>query len=215
MKDMKRVDRWLRLIILISILGALCMSLADLNGTRNAIAGIPAPKQSPAEGFVRFELDGYQMRIGFLYSYDIEGLVVHTKNSTSRSIGDRLGPKDVALAWGRVAEYNKTIDFHWEQANRWVRYRISPEDAEILGSSGDASLEISNNHLIPADMDIRLKIKLIRTGDHVRIKGYLVNADGYNNKTGESFAWHSSTVRTDTGDGSCEVIYVTDVEWLD
>lgn len=214
MQDMRKLDRQLRLVILFAILAAIIMSLIDLNGTRNAIAGIRAPIQTDAEGFVRFELDGFSMRLGFLYSYDIEGLAVHTKNYSGWDIGDKLGPKDVALAWGKVAEYNKTVDFHWEQSNRWVSYWLTAEDERIVGSAGDPSLEISNNHLIPADDETWWKVKLIRTGDHVRIKGYLVNADGYNNSTGQSFVWHSSTTRYDTGDHSCEVIYVTDVEWL-
>ncbi len=29
-----------------------------------------------------------------------------------------------------------------------------------------------------------------------------------------SARWNSSTSRTDTGDGACEIIYVTDVKWL-
>lgn len=213
MYDWGKLNKILRLVVLVSVLGAVCMSLVDLNGYRNAIAGIPTPRQSAAEGHVRFELDGYQVRIGYMYHYDIEALVVHTKNYSGWDIGDKLGPKDAALAWGRVAENNKNIDFHWDQNNRRVSWSISPDVEErVFGFSGASGLEISNNHLIPADMAVKWKIKQIRTGDHIRITGYLADVVGY--RSDRNFTWKSSTVRTDTGDGACEVIYVTDVEWL-
>ncbi|MBR1701545.1 MAG: hypothetical protein IJ716_06265 [Lachnospiraceae bacterium] len=48
----------------------------------------------------------------------------------------------------------------------------------------------------------------------MRLKGYLVNLDG-SKPDGTTFYWNSSTTRSDSGAHSCEVIYVTGVEWLD
>ena len=55
---------------------------------------------------------------------------------------------------------------------------------------------------------------LVRRGDHIRIKGYLVNVDAVKPNGSESYYWHSSTSRTDTGDGACEVIYATEISWV-
>ena len=69
------------------------------------------------------------------------------------------------------------------------------------------------NHIIPASDDVRWKLKMLRAGDHIRLRGYLVDVDGIRSD-GATFYWHSSTTRTDTGDGACEVIYTTGIEWL-
>ena len=83
----------------------------------------------------------------------------------------------------------------------------------LVGSVSDINRSSSNNHLVPSDSKIRSKIKKIRTGDHIKIKGYLVSIDGLD-EDGNTFYWDSSISRDDTGDGACEVIYVTDVKWL-
>ena len=87
------------------------------------------------------------------------------------------------------------------------------EIAPVGGESGVNTCS-SNNHLIPANDVIKREIKKIKRGDYVEIKGYLVDINGSNSGDG-SFYWNSSKSREDTGDGSCEVIYVTDIEWLD
>ena len=72
----------------------------------------------------------------------------------------------------------------------------------------------SNNHLIPSDDSIEKLIKEIKKGEYVTIEGYLVNIR-YDGPNGEWFKWNSSTTRDDIGSGACEVIYVTDVIWLE
>ena len=57
-------------------------------------------------------------------------------------------------------------------------------------------------------------MKRIMPGDHIKIKGYLVNVTASNSKN-DVIWWNSSTIRSDTGDGACELIYVTDLEFLD
>ena len=64
------------------------------------------------------------------------------------------------------------------------------------------------------DESLRAAIKTIKKGDHIRIKGYLVNVDAVNRDM-KTFTWHSSTSREDGGGGACEIIYVKDIEWLD
>ncbi len=76
------------------------------------------------------------------------------------------------------------------------------------------STHCSNNHLIPADNAIKRKIKRLKKGDHVRIQGYLVNVDA-ENSAGKVYLWDTSVSRDDSGDGACEIIYVTNIQWLD
>ena len=68
---------------------------------------------------------------------------------------------------------------------------------------------ISNNHLLTADPQIAKTIRSARRGDQIHITGYLVN---YKNALGAER--HTSTTREDTGQGACEVLYVTGFQIL-
>ena len=183
-------------------------------GVRRSIPGLPDPVQEENYKYFEKDINGYEVSIYATYSYEIEALVVHVKNYYGISMQSRLSPRDVALAWGKVAELNDKVDFNWKQHNRWVHWRINNwEDLALVGGEDYVNSHISNNHLIPADRSVRRKVKRLKTGDHVKIKGYLVNVDA-ENKSGKIITWDSSTTRDDTGDGACEVIYVTDIQWL-
>ena len=93
---------------------------------------------------------------------------------------------------------------YWE-TNDMAWYKLNTSDREITQS-------FSNNHMITMDTGLISTIKSIKEGDYVRIKGY--SAHLYWTENNASHNWLSSTVRDDTGDGACEVIYVTDVKWL-
>lgn len=202
-------------IIFAIILLVLVVNYFMHRGVRRGVKDIPEPVQTEAEGMTTVDINGYHLYILFKYEYDIKALVVSEKSYSGLGIDDRLAPKDVALAWGKVAEYNDRIDFNWRQSGRWYMWSASSYDeiAPVGGESG-INTSSSNNHLIPANNVIKREIKKIKRGDYVEIKGYLVDINGSNSGDG-SFYWDSSKSREDTGDGSCEVIYVTDIEWLD
>lgn len=206
-------------IIIIIVLVCIVIGIAGFiwykNGTRRAIKGLDDPIQEPAEGSVILEASGYNFVTTFLYSYDIDALVVHTKDYYGNSVEDQLSHKDLALAWGAVAEYNEFIDFHWHQEGRFYSYKVDTrKELDNVGGIKGISQHSSNNHIISADGGVESQIRAIRRGDHVRLKGYLVNLDGIASG-GKSYHWHTSTTRNDTGNHSCEVFYVTEVTWLD
>jgi hypothetical protein len=58
-------------------------------------------------------------------------------------------------------------------------------------------------HMIPADEPTAEVLKSVRAGDHVRVDGWLVQADAT-----DGWHWRSSTTRDDVGAGACEVVYV-------
>ncbi len=184
-------------------------------GRRRAIAGIGDPIQKEAEGTLTPDIEGYDTTITYLYSYEIEGLVLSAKEYTDYSIGGKLASRDIGLAWGKVAEYNTKVNFHWKQRNRWLEYYLdSYEELEFFGGYEGITRNVSNNHAIALDPEIRKQINRIKKGDHVRLKGYLVNVDIVRERDGAIIPWHSSVSREDEGDGACEVIYVTGVEML-
>ena len=184
-------------------------------GYRRGIAGIRDPIQTPAEGRTHISSFFFNVNVTYEYAYDIEGLVVHTRRYFGfGKMSDAISPMDVGLAWGRVAEYNDRIECNWDHGDRCLIFE--PENALALAKVGDLNYcisHMSNNHLIPADFGVSHKIKMIRRGDHIRLKGYLVSV--YGTRWGRETAWDSSTSRNDQGLTACEVIYVTDVEFLD
>ncbi len=200
------------IILLLAVAGAVYYFM-NANGRRRAIAGIPEPIQKEASGNVTLKIDDMDVLITFQYSYDISGLVVSSMDYSDSSFMGQLIPMDVALAWGKVAEYNTKLDFKWEQSNRHVSFYF-PDGMTNYFSEDYAISHCSNNHLIPADKSIRKKVHKIKKGDYIRIQGYLVNYRGEDER-GNIWAGNSSNVRDDIGANSCEIIYVTSVEWLD
>ena len=201
--------------IIIIIIAIVVFALVQHGGRRRGVAGIGDPVQKPAHGGTEMEIDGYKLNISYLYSYDISALVVSTHDYAGTDLGGKLAPRDFALAWGTVAQYNDKIDFHWRQSGRWYNWQAkSYEEIEPVGGVEGVSKQSANNHIIPADDTVRKSIKKIKKGDYIKLTGYLVNIDGAKDD-GSTFWWNSSTTRNDTGDGSCEVIYVTAVTWLD
>lgn len=201
--------------IIIAVVAAVFIytRLNDGGVSTKSVAGLPAPQQHAAQGEAYFEEAEYEVTVKYKAAYDITALVVSTKKYSGSSLADRIAPKDLALAWGTVAEYNDRIDFHWSQSGRWYRWYVnSAAELSPVGGEREVSRQSANNHLIASTDSIKSDIAKIKAGDVVRITGYLVDLKG--EKTdGTYYTWNSSTSRDDTGDGACELIYVTGIEF--
>ena len=57
-------------------------------GVRRGIAGIDEPIQEETSGYIEKEVGGYEVSIYPQYTYEIEALVVHTKNYYGISFGN-------------------------------------------------------------------------------------------------------------------------------
>ena len=110
---------------------------------------------------------------------------------------------DFALAWGDLNK--KEIDQHikYSQSGRWYRYRF-PYDSPVSGQY--IANHSANVHLIHKNEEILKKLKRSRKNHYVRLEGYLVSVNFQN------APWRSSLSRTDTGNGACEIMYVTNVK---
>ena len=58
--------------------------------------------------------------------------------------------------------------------------------------------------MIPANEAVAKRLLAVRTGQIIHLRGRLVRVDGK-----DGWHWVSSLSRTDTGDGSCEVVWVS------
>ncbi len=114
-----------------------------------------------------------------------------------------LSPVDLALGWGVMSDQAVLDRISIKQSGRWyyTRYELPAPipDQAIIQNSG-------NMHMIPANDWVRKKLKKIRRGDIVQLRGQLVDIDG-----DSGWRWRTSLSRNDTGGGSCEIVYLQDI----
>lgn len=148
--------------------------------------------------------DQGDVALSLLARYSIEA-VVKSKNHQS-DYAAQISKYDLALAWGTLND--PVIDSHinYGQSGRFYFYHWSPG---ITVSPDYIASHSANVHLIHSSSYVLKDIKGIDENDHIRLEGFLVNA---NFKDG---AWKTSLTRNDTGNGSCEILYVTEVENFD
>ena len=90
------------------------------------------------------------------------------------------------------------------QGNRFFFYQW--RNAPPIPQS-EIECHASNNHLIAANSSVAHVISHLYPGEIVTMQGYLVNVT-----RPDGFHWDTSLSRTDTGNGACEVMYVTGVK---
>ncbi len=129
--------------------------------------------------------------------------------STERYRFDRaaeLSPVDFALGWGPMSDSRILAAFSIQQRDRWYFWRAErmplPESEAIRHSA--------NMHMIPANGTVAKRLLAVKPGQIVELQGQLVRADGT-----DGWHWVSSLTRSDTGDGSCEVVWVESVRATD
>jgi hypothetical protein len=131
------------------------------------------------------------------------GAIVRGKKRYRRDLTSPISPYDLILTWGVMAEESFNRQVSYSQGGR--RFFFRPKrDASV--TIDWIYLNSSNNHIIPANDNIRKALSRIRKNERVLLEGYLVNV--YANKKGRTISWRTSTTREDKGDGSCEIIYV-------
>lgn len=147
-----------------------------------------------------------------LFSYELWGLIVSFHDASSfidvshKAWNDFLNTKDICVIWGRNVESGVYKRMRFRNRDFTCYYRYPDEAAAELFSENC----LSNNHLLPDGPLVAEAIRLARKGDQVRLKGWLAS---YGIK-GAPYQRKSSLVRTDRGNGACEVVYVTEFEIL-
>jgi hypothetical protein len=120
-----------------------------------------------------------------LAEYKISGVVVG-KGSYSSGWDGELSPVDLAVAWGKLAEPENGKYVTYSQGYRWYHYlwkEGGPVDPSYIASHS------SNNHIIPANENIRRAIKTIKRKDRIVLKGFLVNLRG--GSKGRAVTWNT------------------------
>jgi hypothetical protein len=177
-------------------------SLARQPSIRTA-PGVIAPEE-PVQGECQRQVVAQvkDYTLTAMATYLIRARVLHTKHYWAD--GNDLVPYDVALGWGRMSDQSVLDQMEVSQGNRFFFYQWRnappiPQDEIICHAS--------NNHLIAADGSVASVISHLYPGEIVTMQGYLVNVTRR-----DGFHWDTSLTRTDTGNGACEVMYVTGIK---
>lgn len=154
---------------------------------------------------VEIQAQGYNIKITPKVRYALKGIVLSRKNYSS-DWNSIISPCDLAIAWDKMTVTGLYKQIKWSQSNRWYYWRY---DEEFPFDNAFIARYSANTHIIPANKNIKAIALNIERGDTVELIGYLayVTAD----KKGNNFWWNSSLSRSDNGDGSCEIMYVTGI----
>ncbi len=156
-----------------------------------------APIQEDNSSVPEFKMNGYD--ITPLKTFQIKARVLGRENYSSGRESD-LSPVDLALGWGRMSDESVVSKISISQSGRFYRWHVD----EFPIPRREIETHSANMHLIPRDEAVRDSIEQIKTGDVIELSGYLVNV-----KADDGWQWNSSLTRNDTGDGACELIWVT------
>ncbi len=160
--------------------------------------GIVASHQPVQNSISRtnFNLNGYS--ITPLESFEIEARVLSTKSYSMGREAD-LSPIDLVLGWGAMSDEAILGKIDISQSGRFYYWHVN----ELPIPRREIETQSANMHMIPADDRIEKILKSVRSGEVVKLSGYLVQVNA-----SDGWHWKSSLTREDTGNGACEVIYV-------
>ena len=154
------------------------------------------PLQTPPDRTSAWTFHGYT--ITPLADYRVKARLLHRASYAAETNGE-ISPLDFALGWGPMSDPVIYGQLNIGQAGRWYSWSYPdsppiPDNAIICHSA--------NTHLIPATDHVLDQLLDFCAGDVIQLDGYLVEVDT------ASMRWRSSLSRTDTGDGSCELMWV-------
>ncbi len=161
------------------------------------------PLQSPVSGQMSpFRLDN--ATVTPLAGLSLQATVLSRENYSFGRESD-YSPTDLALGWGPMKDIGIARKLDVSQSGRWFHYSWGSEGPPVPLS--DIISHSSNMHMVPADAAVADSLAHVRTGETVRLAGWLVRIDG-----DDGWHWQSSLSRDDSGDGACELVYVCSIE---
>ncbi len=148
-----------------------------------------------------------------LYEYDLVGLVVSKHDANTwwdyihREWNDALNIVDLCVVWGNNVRNGAYAEINFSSGQFTCNFSTSSNEAF---AAFDQSA-ISNNHLLTDQASIAKKLRSVRVGDQIHFRGHLAE---YSHNHRFAFKRGTSTVRTDTGNGACETVFIDSFEIL-
>lgn len=143
-------------------------------------------------------------------TYTLRGLIVSHNNIEAFDDiyhdADSVDLKDICVIWG-----GNVMSGVYQQLQFWsepwsCHYRFDNEIGAAFDPAG-----LSNNHLLSDDPKVQETIRGFRLGDQVELSGMLVD---YRPALYPDHLRKTSLIRTDTGNGACEVFFVDSAKVL-
>ena len=185
---------------------------AFADGANDVVCTLPpafvdahTPLQSAPDGMSPFRLGDAQVTP--LAGFSLQARVLAREDYGLGTEAD-YSPTDLVLGWGPMAAPGIAEALSITQGGRWYRYRWGPEGPPLPPKQ--IARNSANMHLVPADAGVADALERVRTGDTVRIEGWLVRIE-----RDDGWRWRSSLRRDDTGAGACELVYVCALEARD
>jgi len=191
----------------------LLVSFWNRDALPSGIAFVRALEDEPRQRKVeerpfRVSYEDVEYEIDPEYAYELYGMVVsyrhHDGESTMhRRANDHLNVADVCVVWSDTAfsPYLSKLDF-WNGI-----FTCNVKTSDDVAWANFKMNQLSNNHLLSADLGVRDGIGSIHIGDQIRIKGRLASYGAVGGPVRGT-----STTREDTGNGACETIFVEEFE---
>lgn len=212
-----RINKWIFLVLalIFAITSMTRNSYRDVDNIDSRVIRQPIQLETANENDITVKIGDFRYRLEPLYYYEISGMIVNKKDYSWLSIHKRNKalPVDLCMIWGgNVAnKVYRDKNLKFSQGFRFCNY-------SWRGDIDFNRNEASNNHLLIADDIVNKKVKWLTKGDQIKITGLLVNIYAKNTRPSmydpDYMHFKTSTTRTDTGAGACEVIYVANIEVL-
>ena len=158
---------------------------------------------------------GKQYSITPKFNYELWGLVVSCHESADpfdyyhEQWGDDLNVKDLCVVWGQNVKSGVFRKMQFSSGS-WTCYpKCSGSDWPQIMNKFRYD-QLSNNHILAESSSIFDRLRRIRRGDQIYLKGYLAEYS----HSGGKFHRGTSVTRTDTGNGACETIFIKDLKIL-
>jgi hypothetical protein len=119
--------------------------------------------------------------------------------------GAGLAPVDLAVGWGPASDSRVVEALSFSQMGRFFYWE--PRDPAAFPLTARELVDkVAQIHLVPGVPGIEGRLKRLRPGQVVTLRGKLIDVEGPN-----GYAWRTSLTREDTGNGACELLWVESV----
>ena len=157
------------------------------------------PGQVRADGLEQVEVKGNTLT--FLADFVVEARVLGVKRYWFDR-GARIAPYDLALGWGPMSDSEVLDQMEIKQAGRFFMWSVQ----QFPIPADEITVHASNMHIIPADAAVMARLRAIRRGHVITMRGHLVSV-----LSSDGGVWLSSLTRSDSGNGACEVVYAEEI----
>lgn len=210
---MLKINNYLLILSLLVFI----MALINRNELSHSMTFLPELKQEPKQSSTsketftttfnedsftimpKFEYELYGLVVSYRLHDSEHGQMIHALNK------DHINVADYCVVWGENADSHLLSEFTFSNGQFTCNWQTHSNDAWKRFDQ----YQISNNHLLAVDSSIRDTLDQIKIGDQIYIKGQLAH---YTNPM--SYERGTSIVRTDTGNGACETIWVEEINIL-